>query len=82
MMCNSLEDPYGRAYAAVQTYLGAKPVYEFLDADDCLGVHFRSGGHGMTAEDWSALLDFADQKLLKKEGNRRFDIIPPADQLK
>ena len=82
MMCNSLEDPYGRAYAAVQTYLGAKPVYAFLDADDCLGVHFRSGGHGMTAEDWSVLLDFADQKLLKKEGNRRFDIIPPADQLK
>jgi hypothetical protein len=82
IMCNSLADQYGRAYAAVQTYLGAKPVYEFLKADENLGVHFRPGGHGMTTEDWSALLDFADQKLLNKEGKRAFDVLPPADQLK
>jgi hypothetical protein len=82
IMCNSLADQYGRAYAAVQTYLGAKPVYEFLKAGENLGLSFRSGGHGMTSEDWSALLDFADQKLLKKEGTRRFDVVPPADKLK
>jgi hypothetical protein len=82
IMCNSLADQYGRAYAAVQTYLAAKPVYSFLKAEGSLGVSFRSGGHGMTAEDWSALLDFADQNLLKKEGNRKFDVLPPADQLK
>lgn len=80
IMCNSLADPYGRAYAAVQTYLGAKPVYEFLDAEQNLGVNFRAGGHGMTAEDWSAVLDFADQYLLKKGGTRKFDVLPPADQ--
>jgi hypothetical protein len=79
IMCNSLADQYGRAYAAVQTYLGAKPVYEFLKAGENLGLNFRSGGHGMTSEDWSALLDFADQKLLKKEGTRRFDIVPVTD---
>jgi hypothetical protein len=82
IMCNSLADQYGRAYAAVQTYLGAKPVYEFLKAGENLGMNFRPGGHGMTAEDWAALLDFADQKLLKKEGTRKFDVLPPADQLK
>lgn len=81
IMCNSLADPYGRAYAAVQTYLGAKPVYEFLDAGENLGLNFRSGGHGMTSEDWSALLDFADQNLLKKGGTRKFDVLPPADKL-
>ena len=81
IMCNSFADQYGRAYAAVQTYLGAKPVYEFLDADDNLGMNFREGTHGMTSADWSALLDFADQKLLKKEGTRKFDVIPPADKL-
>jgi hypothetical protein len=80
-MCNSLSDPYGRAYAAVQTYLGAKPVYQFLDAEENLGIHFREGGHGMNSEDWTALLDFADQKLLKKEGNRKFDVLPPAEKL-
>jgi hypothetical protein len=82
IMCNSLADQYGRAYAAVQTYMGAKPVYEFLKAGSNLGLNFRPGGHGMTAEDWSALLDFADQRLLKKDIARRFDARPPADQLK
>jgi hypothetical protein len=82
IMCNSLADQYGRAYAAVQTYLAAKPLYTFLKAGDNIGLNFRAGGHGMTAEDWSALLDFADQKLLKKEGTRKFDVLPPADQLK
>ncbi|MBN1600022.1 MAG: hypothetical protein JW915_00370 [Chitinispirillaceae bacterium] len=80
MMCNSLKDEYGRAYAAVQTYLGAKPVYEFLKFEENIGVNFRSGGHGMNSEDWSALLDFADQKLLKKTGTRKFNIIPPESQ--
>jgi len=82
ILCNSLDDPYGRAYAAAQTYREAKPVYEFLQAGDNLGIHFRPGGHGMTLEDWSAILDFADQKLLKKQGTRRFDLLPPSDQLK
>ena len=81
IMCNSLSDQYGRAYAAAQTYLSAKPVYEFLKANDNLGVSFREGTHGMTAEDWSALLDFADQYLLKKGGTRKFDVLPPADKL-
>jgi len=80
IMCNSLSDQYGRAYAAVQSYLGAKPVYEFLGAEPNLGLHFRAGSHGMTSEDWSALLDFSDQYLLKKGGTKKFDVIPPADQ--
>jgi hypothetical protein len=35
----------------------------------------------MNATDWEAILDFADQKLLKRGGNRRFDRLPPAKQL-
>ncbi len=82
IMCNSMSDQYGRPYAAVQTYLAAKPVFSFLKADDSLGLFFRPGGHGMQAPDWSALLDFADQELLRKPGDRKFDTLPPADQLK
>jgi hypothetical protein len=81
IMCNSLSDEYGRAYAAVQTYLNAKPVYEFLGVPENLGLNFRQGGHGMTAEDWAAILDFADRYLLKKGGTRQFDVIPPDNQL-
>jgi hypothetical protein len=80
IMCNSLSDQYGRAYAAVQSYLGAKPVYEFLGVEPNLGLNFRAGSHGMTSEDWSALLDFSDQYLLKKAATKKFDVIPPMDQ--
>jgi len=81
IMCNSLSDQYGRAYAAVQTYQSAKPVYDFLQVPDNVGLNFREGTHGMTAEDWSALLDFADQNLRKLGGSRKFDTIPPAQDL-
>lgn len=81
IMCNSLADEYGRAYAAAQSYLGALPVYEFLGVGENLGVHFREGGHGMYAEDWDALLDFADQYLLNKEGSRKFNVLPPEERL-
>jgi endo-1,4-beta-xylanase len=64
----------------VQSYLGAKPVYEFLGVEPSLGLHFRAGSHGMTTEDWSALLDFSDQYLLKKGGTKKFDVIPTMDQ--
>ncbi|WP_437479940.1 hypothetical protein WME75_34575 [Sorangium sp. So ce1014] len=77
ILCNSLDDPYGRAYAAVQSYLGAQPVYDFLGVPEHLGLHFRPGGHGATEEDWNAIFDFADQALLGKPGTRRFDVIPP-----
>lgn len=80
IMSNSLSDEYGRAYAAVQTYVHAKPVYDLLDAPQNVGLHFRPGGHGMNSEDWSAVLDFSDQYLLGKAGSRRFDELPPADQ--
>lgn len=82
IMCNSMSDQYGRPFAAVQTYLAAKPVYEFFKVPDNLGLTFRPGGHGMQAYDWTALLDFSDQKLLNKPGDRKFDIIPPAEELK
>src|ERR1017187_52201 len=78
---NPVSDQYGNANAAAQTYLGAKSVYAFLGVPDNLGVSFRSGQHGMNATDWEAILDFADQKLPKRGGNRRFDQLPPAEQL-
>jgi hypothetical protein len=81
IMTNALSDQYGRAYAAAQTYLEAKPVFEFFGVPDHVGQFFRPGGHGATAEDWDAALDFADQYLLLREGDRRFDVLPPESDL-
>jgi hypothetical protein len=80
IMCNSYSDQYGRAYAALQTFLGAQPVYKLLGVNENLGMNFREGKHGMTLEDWDALLNFADQKLLGKPGKRIFNEIPPAEK--
>jgi hypothetical protein len=33
----------------------------------------------MTKEDWSAILDFADEKLRRKKAARRFDVLPVGD---
>lgn len=77
ILCNALSDQYGNANAAVQTYLGAKPVYAFLGAQEKLGLNFRPGMHGITAADWSAILDFADWQWRGKDAKRRFDE-PPA----
>lgn len=80
ILCNALNDQYGNASAAVQTYLDAKPVHALLGAPDNLGIHFRPGQHGMNDLDWQAILDFADQKLKKLDVKRRFDQLPPAGQ--
>lgn len=81
IMCNSLADQYGNPYAALQSYLGAKPVYAFLGAPDMLGLNFRPGGHGMQAADWNTILDFADLHFRKIAAKRRFDQYPPDEQL-
>ena len=81
ILCNGLDDQYVNGKAASQTYLAAKPVYDFLGVPDHLGVHFRPGRHGMTTSDWLAVMDFADQKLRHLDIPRRFDQIPPPDQL-
>ncbi len=59
-----------------QAVAGAAPAYELLGARGRLGVHYANHRHGLTADDWAALLDYADQQLLGKPVARRFDQYP------
>jgi hypothetical protein len=77
----ALDDSVCNGTAVKQSYLAAKAVYEFLGAPDKLGVNFRPGGHAFNAEDWKAILDFADHQLRKLDVGRRFDAFPPAEEL-
>jgi hypothetical protein len=60
-----------------QSFLAAKPVFEFLKAPDRLGVSWADRPHGMVQGDWDALLAFADKFLMGKPVNRKFDEFPP-----
>ncbi len=59
--------------AVEQSILAARPAYAFLGALDRLGVNYAKHGHAFTEEDWSAMLDFADEHLRGLKVNRRFD---------
>ncbi|PTY00538.1 hypothetical protein DB354_01475 [Opitutus sp. ER46] len=41
----------------------ARPAYALSGASDKLAVHYSDHGHTFNADDWNALLDFADQHL-------------------
>ena len=64
--------------AVKQTVLAAKPVYEFLGVSpDRVGANYEPHRHALTADDWNAALDFADQQLRGIDHHRSFDQFPP-----
>jgi hypothetical protein len=77
-----LSDQFCNGKASKASYLASLPVYRFLYAEDELGINYRPGTHAFTPEDWQALLDFADARLLGKPVSRRFDQFPSEDLLK
>jgi hypothetical protein len=67
--------------AVRQSFLGARPAYALLGAADRLGVNYAHHGHTFNEDDWSALLDFADQHLRGMSVDRRFDRFPTEAEL-
>jgi hypothetical protein len=66
--------------AVKQTVLAARPVYEFLGVSaDRVGVNYEPHRHALTADDWNAALDFADQQLRSIDHHRSFDQFPSAE---
>ncbi len=76
---DGLSDNATSVNALVQSYQSAKPVYAMLGVPDHLGIQFRPGGHKFAPEDWTAVLDFADQQLRGMDVKRRFDELPPQE---
>jgi hypothetical protein len=59
--------------AVKQSILAARPVYALFDAEEKLGVNYAHHAHAFTAEDWTAMMDFADQHLRGQKIARTFD---------
>ena len=67
--------------AVKQSVDGAMPAYALFGAESRLGVNYAPHGHTFNADDWDALLDFADQHLVGKKSDRTFDRFPTEAEL-
>jgi hypothetical protein len=76
---DSLDDTWANPLGTQQSFLASREVFKFLDAQNRIGMHLRHGPHDQNAEDWQALLDFADWQLRGKAAARKFDVLPFPD---
>jgi hypothetical protein len=76
---DALGDLWANPLGTQITYQAAQEVFDFLGVSDKSGLHFREGGHDQSAEDWRALLDFADERFFGKKTGRDFKKLPFPD---
>ncbi len=76
LLTEALGDLWANPLGAWHTYANAKRVFEFLGAEEKIGIAYRDGGHEHNAQDWATLLDFIDLHFHGKSPARRFDANP------
>lgn len=75
----ALGDLWANPLGSQVSYLAAREVYRYLGATNRIGIHYREGKHEQNAEDWNALLDFADAQFFGKVTGTQFDRPPFSD---
>jgi len=60
MLSSSINEQQGNPWGFEQNYQSVRKVYQFLGADDNLGLRLRYHGHGTSEEDIEAFVDFYD----------------------
>ncbi|MGB0580450.1 MAG: serine hydrolase, partial [Limisphaerales bacterium] len=70
---NATEDEYNNTLAVEAGVRAGSVVYDWLGREGWARLHWRPGKHAQQAEDWSALLDFADEAFFDQRGQSRFD---------
>ena len=76
---DSLDDIWANGLGTQETFLASREVFKFLGVPEKTGMHFRHGPHAQNAEDWQALLDFADWQLRNQQPSQKFDVLPFPD---
>jgi pimeloyl-ACP methyl ester carboxylesterase len=79
---DGLGDIWANGPGTQATYLASKEVYAFLGVPEKIGIHYREGKHDQLAEDFTALLDFADHVLLGKPAAQDFNKLAFPDEPK
>ncbi|MBD3186898.1 hypothetical protein GF325_08740 [Candidatus Bathyarchaeota archaeon] len=74
------EDEWANPEGTSCTFLATQPIYDFLGAQTCNGIHFRKGGHEFSEVDRAALARFAEWHLFGVEPDRSFSrlVLAPA----
>jgi hypothetical protein len=72
MNAHARQDYWANPFGTELTYRAADKIYNWLDAKERQGIHWRDGGHAQGKEDWLALLDFADWQFFGKKPVRSF----------
>ena len=70
-----LGDHWANPVGAQISFQAAREVYSFLGVPNRIGIHYRPGKHEQNAEDFAALLDFADALFSDKPPVQAFDAV-------
>ena len=70
------EDFWSNPIGTQAIYEATLPVYEFLNATLNNSIHYRSGGHAFTEQDFEVLLNLSDKLLLGKNISGNFHMTP------
>ena len=73
---HALQDYWANPFGTHLTFEAAKKVYSWLEVENNIAMHWRTGGHAQGESDWLALLDFSDQYFFNKEVKSDLDINP------
>jgi len=76
---DALDDKWANPLGNQAAYLAVQPVYDFLGAGQNSAMHFREGQHDQLAEDFRAILDFADHHFAGKPLKRSRSVLPFPD---
>lgn len=72
--CHARHDYHANPYGTELTHRATQVVYEWMDSEDKIALHWRDGGHAQNTEDWTALFDFSDQQFFGKPSPTVFNV--------
>ncbi|MCB1120903.1 MAG: hypothetical protein KJT03_05105 [Verrucomicrobiae bacterium] len=71
--CHARQDYWANPYGTELTHRATMVVFNWLGAEDKIGLHWREGDHAQNEEDWNALYDFADLQFFGKPTSLSFN---------
>ncbi len=73
---NGFHDEWTDPWLVQQFYLESRKVYEFLGAEEKIGIHTRTGNHAFLASDHEAAADWCDRHFYGKQTDNDYDKVP------